>query len=634
MVSPQAWLPSSLSRLRCVPAMSLIAAAAIFFSWTLLTSPGLPRGSDISFHSQWVHSFVASLKEGVLYPRWVGDANQGYGAPVFVFYPPLGYYLVALAYPLAGDVLGALRLVLVAVAFLSGLAFYLAVRDVSSRTGAAIAAALYVLLPYHAIDLYHRFAFAEYVAFMWFPLIFLAVRRLSTSRSWGAWSLLAFSYGGLLFTHLVTAFMALVVLAPYALVRVLRTRQPRSLWWMLSAGVVALVLSAIVLLPVLVERGDVHLEYQTEGPHGNWRRAFAYSNIPIPGFGPDPIGPWIASSVTTQLVLAAGAFLVLAARLGWLTSKRRVDIPDASRLEGWMQLGLVAWTSFLQLPVSSFLWNTLPGLEAVQFPWRFGAFHLLSVATLIACALGEGPTGRRSRRAGTAREEPLGDEKRDTWPKNRGSAGGDPRRTPHRSTGRAPAWGSVGAILALAVIFVTALPALRVSARVMSGDARIGAKPHSFDAAEARDPRYRFRAVTEYIPKGVQGWRELGKLAHPGQKAVLSGLGRAEELAWTDHLRRFRVVTPATTRLTLRTFEFRGWQARIDGKIVPIESENPYGAIEVVVPAGAHEVEVAYSMPLDQRAGAAASAFGLLVGLALPLAAGIRRRRGESPRTA
>jgi len=133
-----------------------------------------------------------------------------------------------------------------------------------------------VLLPYHALDLYDRFAVGEFVAFLWFPLLFAAVRRLSEGPSSGAWLLLTLSYAGLLLTHLVTAFMVLFMLGPYALWRVSRARSWSRLLPMLAAGATALLLSATFLVPMLAARPHVYVGGMVEGWF-DWWRNFVYN---------------------------------------------------------------------------------------------------------------------------------------------------------------------------------------------------------------------------------------------------------------------------------------------------------------------------------------------------------------------
>lgn len=525
-----------------------ILAAAILFAWPLLREPSLPGGPDTAFAVASARGFVAALSEGVVYPRWVTDASHGFGAPTFLFYSPLAYYAVGAAHLPTSDLLAAFRLVLLLVTLATGASFYVAARDFSSETGAALGAVLYTLLPYHVLDLYQRFAFAEFAAFVWFPLLFLGARRIAGGRR-GAF-LLAAAYAGLVLTHLVTAYMVLFVLVPYALFLTWRAgdARPRRLGTMAAAGAVGLLCSAVYLVPALVQREAVHLEWIRDSPFGAFPRNFIYRDETAFGYPPAPIKSLVNGSATWQALLALAAAGLLAAR-------------RQKSSEGWIFLGLSVWTLFLQTPLSSPLWAAVPELATVQFPWRFGAFQALAACFLVACALAPQMERRMERRR------------------------------------------QAGAVLLLLLV---SGPALALSFK-MWGHSR-----YQLDAATAELPEFRTLVTTEYIPKGVEEWQSFADPGEPRQ-ASLAGPGGVETLAWRTDSRRLRVEAPQPATLTLRTFAFSGWAARLDGEAVPIRADNPLHAIEIDVPAGRHEVEVELTPTRDRRIGAALSVLGAIL---------------------
>src|ERR1043165_8171750 len=48
-----------------------------------------------AFHVYRAVVFSDALRDGALYPRWVMPINGGLGGPLFSFYSPLSYYLMA-----------------------------------------------------------------------------------------------------------------------------------------------------------------------------------------------------------------------------------------------------------------------------------------------------------------------------------------------------------------------------------------------------------------------------------------------------------------------------------------------------------------------------------------------------------
>lgn len=99
----------------------------------------------------------------------------------------------------------------------------------------------------------------------------------------------------------------------------------------------------------------------------------------------------------------------------------------------------------------------------------------------------------------------------------------------------------------------------------------------------------------------------------------------------------FDVATPAATVVTLANPMFPGWQARVDGRVVPLAAA-PGIAMQLNVPPGRHEVEVRYR-PLSFRVGVRLCAVGLalLAGAAWQAGRGcrslmIRSQRAGAPR--
>src|SRR3954471_18880439 len=68
--------------------------------WALLPG-GLPNSADGMVHFTRITEIVSSWRDGVWLPRWSLNLGFGYGIPVFIFGPPLAYWIGA-AYNLLG----------------------------------------------------------------------------------------------------------------------------------------------------------------------------------------------------------------------------------------------------------------------------------------------------------------------------------------------------------------------------------------------------------------------------------------------------------------------------------------------------------------------------------------------------
>ena len=75
-------------------------------------------------------------------------------------------------------------------------------------------------------------------------------------------------------------------------------------------------------------------------------------------------------------------------------------------------------------------------------------------------------------------------------------------------------------------------------------------------------------------------------------------------VSWTPHERRLRYRAAATTTLQLRTFDFPGWTASVDGRPVAVPPSGRWRSLTVTAPAGEHEVVFRFeSTPLRTAGG-------------------------------
>ena len=180
---------------------------------------GCPRGHDILHHLIFSHHFTEQFWQGDLYPRWLQNMNGSFGSPTFFFYAPLPFWMTALlSAPLWIDGASTYPLMISATLALiaSGLTAYLWLKNLTSPRYAMICALLYMVLPYHLlVDLYMRFAFAEFWSFVWMPLILYSSRRLALEAR-GAVTL-ALSLALFIMTHLPSFILFLPVVLAHAL---------------------------------------------------------------------------------------------------------------------------------------------------------------------------------------------------------------------------------------------------------------------------------------------------------------------------------------------------------------------------------------------------------------------------------
>ncbi len=336
----------------------LALVALIGMAPSLIFGPGVIDSAP--YNHIWTLQFGEALARGEVYPRWLPHSFDGLGSPTFYFYPPLAFYLAG-SFCAAGLATGqAINAAALIVTWASGasMRFWLAGRSRRPLPWSC----LYMVAPYHLADWYLRAALAEYSAFVWLPLIALALDSLR--RPWGA-PLLALAYAGLIMTHLPVALLAsLGLILPLAVAVTLRADR-RATLQMMAGLACGLALAAVYLAPALTLQANSSSALL-------WTPMFQPANWSIFDRG-GPV-PW---GLRAWVVPIAAAIFVLGASVGlaaWRTGRSAAVI--------WGAIASVA--AILALGAPPGLW-TLPFLAKVQFPWRILAiaeFSALSAAAI------------------------------------------------------------------------------------------------------------------------------------------------------------------------------------------------------------------------------------------------------------
>lgn len=371
------------------PAIILLAAAAALWLH-LLTGPSC--SNDFYFHFVSWSEAQRSILQGLLYPHWANTPNFGFGEPRFVFYPPLTW--------MAGAWMGLVlpwKSVSLALGFLllaaAGLANRALAREVLSDGPATLAGCASIYLGREIFDLNARYDYAELTGGFWIPLLllFLLRNRNPSGRFWervfdGSTFPLALVIGGVWLSTVPLGIEANYLMAATALVSAALQKAWTPVVRATIGGALGMGLTSIYLVPAVWERSWVNLraavsdqEYRIES---NW--LFAKSADPT------MLHHDALLLQVSVIAVAMFAMTLISALVAW----KRGSFPEERRL--WVPLVLIPIAVFfLSLPVSLPVWNWLPGLRYLQFPWRWLLVMQPSLAIFFASAVWFVPLSRR-----------------------------------------------------------------------------------------------------------------------------------------------------------------------------------------------------------------------------------------------
>jgi hypothetical protein len=394
----------------------LILPLASFLVVLPLLLHGCSCGQDQVFHLQsWLDA--AQQLRHLHYPHWATTAAWNAGEPRFVFYPPLSWLLGALLtmlFPIA-----ACPAIFILLATLtSGLTFHRLARDFVSPNAALLAAVVYLANPYMLFNAFERSAYAELLAAAWIPLLLRALLRPRPNVP-----AIAIPLALLWLTNAPAAVMGSYLLATIATLRVLealilairdRNARPPSLLpapysplpvplalTYLAGTALGLALPAYYLIPAAYERKYVQVAMAII-PNMRFQDNFLFTRTADAAH--NAVNHTASTLALTLLLLTATlvTFLLFKERLTLLsaialhrlkatrtTPTKPIQIhiisPLAERFLTPTLALLPLLIAFLLTPLSTPIWNHLPELAFLQFPWRL--LTLLSAILALALAL-------------------------------------------------------------------------------------------------------------------------------------------------------------------------------------------------------------------------------------------------------
>ena len=528
----------------------------------LLRWASVPCTHDGHLHVHRIAAMRYAWENGVYFSRWLPDLAFGYGYPFFVYREPGPLYAI-LSPHLLGLPLSAASNLFYALSILAaGWFMFLWVRDVAGVRAGFVSAVAYMASPYILIDALVRGNAPESMALPLFPFLLWVGRRWIIK---GTAVPLLLSILGLALLSL-SHNISILIFVPTLLVYLLAIGLLDGLSWKPLLGRLVLLFGLGLGITffytggALLEMDQVTLSQSTVTRNNDFH--FNYASLeeilaPVAAEDPNLVNPPLPIRLGwVPLILALiGATTPLWKR--WMNKEQRWHV---------LLMGIAAAIFiFMALPISLLLWEGLPLIDFVQFPWRFIGRAALPIAFLAGLPFMPSPadnSGKKQRRI-------L----------------------------------NIAAVLAIALLILEAIPAL--FPRTCEEDAfPTIVDVHEYESATGLvgvDPE------GSYFPRTVQKRPQESPLetdyqeGQTPQRFDLSALpdGATAELDYHGFGATVSLDTPQAFTARYLSFLFRGWTAAVDGQPVPITPSDPEGLITFLVPEGEHIVTVSWgSTPL------------------------------------
>ncbi len=562
-----------------------------------LITPLLRLSTSPCTHDGHVHYHrIAALRyawdSGLYFSRWLPDVSFGYGYPLFLYreavplYATLFPHLLGLPLPATINLFYALMIVA------SGLFMFIWVRDLFGPAAGIASAVVYMAAPYQLIDALIRGTQQESMALALLPLLAWGGRRYMLRGTAGYFLIATLSLALLSLSHNISTLIFVPSLFFYLAIVGWWQRLP---WQKLAVRLLllfglGLALSAFYLGPALLELDEITIG-QAIGRRGNSFR-FNFSSLgeifaPVAPSDPNLINPPLY--IRLGLIPAGLAILGIVC-VAWVRSREQRGHIIFMAVAAILLL-------FMSLPASLWLWEKLPLIAFVQFPWRFVGRAALPIAFLAGIPFAVLP-----------------------------------QMLPENNWNRYLSQAITVVIILL--VLLEAVPYLYppncpVEATPTINTVHDYERETSFIGVDPEGSHFPKTVAAKPTKSTLEADYQAGLEPNRFDNSVLPQGATVSEALYTPTSVIAVVDSPTPFQARYLTFDFPGWVAKVDGQQVSITPNAPEGLITFPVPAGEHVIEVLWQMTPMRRALAwlsVAALFGI-VGAAFVLA----RKQGSVP---
>jgi 6-pyruvoyl-tetrahydropterin synthase related domain len=557
---------------RRVPPLLLAWLLSLVVSLTIV-SPyfvrGTASGHDFEFHVASWQDVAFQWKEGTIYPRWTALTNHGFGEPRFIFYPPLSWFTgAALVRFIPGT--WAVIVFVVLTQTVAGLSAFVLLRRLVGERAALFGALCYAANPNFLLITYIRSDFAEQLACAFFPLLLLSALRVSgllEDHASHSRKLVAFAvpFAAIWLTNAPAAVIATYTVALLFAWVAFTSRSWRVAARGASGMALGFGLAGFYLVPAVYEQRWVNISQALSSgllPSQN----FIFTQLD------DVDHNWFNLIAT---VCALGVILLCAlAALGSGCFGSSIKGRPGKYAVARVLLVLAVVASVLMLRFSAPLWNVLPKLRFVQFPWRW----MSMVALFCACFLAFAAERKRF-----------------------------------------VMWVLAFLILTapLAALFLNngwwdpdEMPTLE--ALVTSGT--------GFEGTDEYDP---LGDDHQDLPVNAP----LAQVLPDDSGAAAKEAGKIQVLEWKTEEKKIAVDFSEESQIALRVLNYPAWRVEVNGRRIDPQREDNLNEMVVPVPSGQSLVTVRFTRTWDRSVGILISLLSLLLLAALWFVGGTAAER-------
>ncbi len=360
---------------------------------------------DGNHHIARSFDVITTLAEGHFPLRWAGTLNYFCGVPIYNFFYPLIYYIVALFYPLVKDVIQTLKLIDLATFFIGTFFFYLWIKKETKDKWVALSSAvLYLYAPYRFLLVFVRGS-PEFMAYAILPIVLYFYAGIFEEKNFRRFVVLSFlagiTGGFLTISHNFTVMFLMPIILLFLLIKIFLTRKSLLKEEGLGGrfGKVAVIIfsfisafgfGAFFIFPAIIEEkytqlGTPRFLFYDHFPalwqlfRSKWDYFYSAQGTALDGMSFQlGYAHWVVLGLVGVWLLLE-VFKIIRSRKDKGSEKANI-FPNYIWIIVYFVLAV--GSIYLMLDISMPVWFKIPLLQKIQFPWRILGISVFLISAL------------------------------------------------------------------------------------------------------------------------------------------------------------------------------------------------------------------------------------------------------------
>lgn len=361
---------------------AIIFMFSILALWPVLVREGWPYNHEwLSWRSRLM-CYIYHFRQGDFMPLWSSAEANGLGSPLPLYYHKLFYYFFAIVYFIFQNVKTALIVCLATINFIGVLGLYKALVKANIDKVIALVISISLLFQYYTItDWFVRGAFSEYLAMMLSTWFFYWVFNVLLYKKHS--SFIGTLLGLIYLSHSIIAYYLIFAIVIVQLFDFYynKTRFKTVFIYYLKAATIFMVIIGIFNFPIIITSKYYDPSYI------KFDINYFYQDIILYIYDHKYVWnkTWEGYSVQFNPVTIIFVILIIVVSVVYY-KKQNSFANDLSFRPVFI---IFLFYLLLQFRFSNFFYNSVPGADYIQFPWRLISFMQIGLLILMALYLND-----------------------------------------------------------------------------------------------------------------------------------------------------------------------------------------------------------------------------------------------------